>query len=1002
VAALSLASFLPDLTVSNVNASYSFRGTSQGFEPTLTVSWTEANIGGGSASSNWFDAVYVSSNATLDASATLVGMSSFGSQYIAPGMSASQIVTFDNPSGVGSGEYLLVQANSLNYLWESNTNNNVAALSLASFLPDLTVSNLTAVLAGTSATLSWTEVNIGGGGASSNWYDAVYLSTKATLDASAQLLELPSYPNQYLAPGSSVLRSNITVSLPVFQPGTNYLLVQANYYNELWESSTNNNVASVVIAIIEPDLIATNLIALTLVPNNGGALTVAWMEANEDNSTATGQWVDGLYFSATPYLTSQSTLLTNITYSNQSLATNASVNRTNVISNLPPLVEGNNYLLVWVNDQNTIPELNVSNNVAAIFLGAVNTNATGGSGNGPCGMNFELVSSLTGGGAPYSVVAADVNGDGKPDLICANNYATLGLPNPNTLFVFTNDGRGGFTLSAILPTGIGATRVIAADLNNDGKADLVCAAYSDDTLTVWFNDGSGGFVNRTDISVRPPLMGKMGPIGVAAADVNGDGKLDLVSANEAGNSLTVLTNDGHGGFTMAAYLEVGHAAEAVTAADVNGDGKIDLISVNENDSTLTILTNDGRGGFVVASTPSVGNGPAAVVATDVNGDGKLDLVTANARTNTLSVLTNDGTGRFTLASSPTVGNGPYGPYGVTAADLNGDGSMDLVSANQSANSLTVLTNDGFGNFTLAATLGVGAVPRDVVAVDVNGDGRLDLVSADWGGNTLSVLFDQPIQSFFSQEEWLNAIGTTNGTTNGLTVFSFDGPTELNETYANSTSIAPSYASQGVVFLPFTGSSVYPFIERGQQYQISASNHDGLMANNDSPNPTSDLEGRAIKFNFIIPVQSFGLFFNGPLNGGDYGYLEVFDGSTNLIGRTDVCAPGGFVGMTCCQNIAQVHVVNTGNSDIQFGIWDLQFPPVPIVSGNPPVLSIRIVNTNNVEIAWPTNANGFSLQSARNLSPLSWNPVPQTPVVFGTNFIVTNSILPGAEYYRLKK
>lgn len=96
-----------------------------------------------------------------------------------------------------------------------------------------------------------------------------------------------------------------------------------------------------------------------------------------------------------------------------------------------------------------------------------------------------------------------------------------------------------------------------------------------------------------------------------------------------------------------------------------------------------------------------------------------------------------------------------------------------------------------------------------------------------------------ITSYLNQPDWLAAAGGTNS----LTVFSFQGPTETDGKFANDPTIVPSYQSQGVVFLPFTGTGVFPQIHRGQQYQISAPNHDGLLANNSSPNPTSD-SGRA--------------------------------------------------------------------------------------------------------------------------------------------------------------
>jgi len=129
-----------------------------------------------------------------------------------------------------------------------------------------------------------------------------------------------------------------------------------------------------------------------------------------------------------------------------------------------------------------------------------------------------------------------------------------------------------------------------------------------------------------------------------AADVNGDGKPDLICANSQGNTLSVLTNDGSGGFMTSGTYPAGNGPNSVVTADINGDGWLDLICANNGDATLSVLTNNGSGGFGSAGTYAVGSGPASVVAADVNGDGEPDLICANynnvAGGNTLSVLTN--------------------------------------------------------------------------------------------------------------------------------------------------------------------------------------------------------------------------------------------------------------------------------------------------------------------------------------------------------------------------
>lgn len=354
-------------------------------------------------------------------------------------------------------------------------------------------------------------------------------------------------------------------------------------------------------------------------------------------------------------------------------------------------------------------------------------------------VSFAPAANYTVGRSPYSVVAADVNGNGKIDLISANMT-------DGTLSILTNGTDEIFGSNATLNVGSGswsgAKSVAAADINGDGAMDLICAnigGYSNsvfisgNTLSVFTNNGSGDFGSNATLNVGSQ------PFCVITADVNGDGKPDLICANNTGNSLMVLTNNGTGGFVLSALMSASSPI-SVVAADINGDGKPDLIYVNR--SSVVVFTNKGSGTFAFASSFSSGNGPIDVTAADVNGDGKVDLITADYDGNTLTVLTNDGSGNFARSATVPVGNNPYS---VVAANVNGTGKPDLICANINSGSLTVLTNDGSGGFLLAATLTVGSAPITVVAADVNGDGKPDLICANYGDGTLSVLINTSYQ-----------------------------------------------------------------------------------------------------------------------------------------------------------------------------------------------------------------------------------------------------------------
>ena len=280
-----------------------------------------------------------------------------------------------------------------------------------------------------------------------------------------------------------------------------------------------------------------------------------------------------------------------------------------------------------------------------------------------------------------------------------------------------------------------------ADVNGDGRLDLIIPDFNTNQLTLLTNNGSGGFGLYSTLTVGN------GPGGLIAVDVNGDGKIDLVLVNARDNTLMVLTNNGSGGFNQNATLTLSSGAQPQTlvAADINGDGTPDLICVNNTSpGTVMVYTNNGAGVFGFNATYTVGNQPQMIIAADVNGDGYVDLITPNTSpANTLTVLTNNGSGVFGFNATLNTG---IGPQWVAAADLNGDGKMDLISANWGTNTLTVFTNNGSGVFGFNATLTVGGKPFSVVAADLNGDGKLDLVSANANtypgganGNTLTVL-----------------------------------------------------------------------------------------------------------------------------------------------------------------------------------------------------------------------------------------------------------------------
>ena len=237
-----------------------------------------------------------------------------------------------------------------------------------------------------------------------------------------------------------------------------------------------------------------------------------------------------------------------------------------------------------------------------------------------------------------------------------------------------------------------------------------------------------------------PVSGAVFTVTVSGLSGNGPLGLNLVDNGSihdvAGNPLTQQNAQASFAANAAPTFATGSNPISVVSADVNGDGIADLVVANSASGTVSVLLGNGNGTFQAQQTFAVGNFPFCVAASDVNGDGKPDLVVANYQSNTVSVLLGNGNGTFQAQQTFATGNGPNS---VALGDVNGDGKPDLVVANSAGDTVSVLLGNGNGTFQSQQTFATGADTYSVALGDVNGDGNLDIVAANKFSNTVSVL-----------------------------------------------------------------------------------------------------------------------------------------------------------------------------------------------------------------------------------------------------------------------
>jgi hypothetical protein len=384
-------------------------------------------------------------------------------------------------------------------------------------------------------------------------------------------------------------------------------------------------------------------------------------------------------------------------------------------------------------------------------------------GNGTFGaaMNHSTVT----GNVASAVAVGDMNGDGKPDLVTADF---------SVVAVWLNQGSGTFATPTLYYSNSNASGVALADLSGDGKLDVaVSNPVSGDNLA---SDNVGVFLNAGDGKLGAEVRYTVGwhPRGIVAFDMNGDGRPDLAVPNYGTENVSVLVNKGAGVFATHVDYLVGSGPYAIATGDFNADGKADLAVANQGGDSVTVMLNRGGASFDARTDYPTAVSPASIAFGDIDGDGLLDLVAvnstdANNSSNTVSVLRNSGNGSFAVAKNYPTGKRPTS---VALGDLNGDGRLDLATANLTDHGVSVLLNMGSGTFAPHVDYPVGSAAFTVVASDLDGDGKVDLAVSCVAG--LALLVNKGAGTFPNKVDLATNQSGTQGTITDLAVGDLDG------------------------------------------------------------------------------------------------------------------------------------------------------------------------------------------------------------------------------------
>jgi hypothetical protein len=327
------------------------------------------------------------------------------------------------------------------------------------------------------------------------------------------------------------------------------------------------------------------------------------------------------------------------------------------------------------------------------------------------------------GKGPYAPAIADVNADGRADVVVSHYL-------DNTLGAYLATGPGTFNAPIKRATSAGPRDLLSADFNGDGWPDVAVNAPSAAVVTVCGGAGDGTFTVSN-------LASGNSLYGIVGGDFNGDGNIDLVVASYAGNAFYYHRGNGDGTFAAGAS-HFAWSPTGLATGDWNQDGRLDLAVIDGPDNLVLIHSGNGDGTFLLTYTYAIGRVSTNVAAADFNNDVKVDLAVPAAGEGAVAILFGFGNGFKPMVKVALAGL----PSTPATADFNLDGMADLaVTAGNGDAFVSVLISNGDGTFRAPIKLATAAGGTGIATGDLNGDGRPDIVTTNYQANTISILLN---------------------------------------------------------------------------------------------------------------------------------------------------------------------------------------------------------------------------------------------------------------------